>query len=300
MEENNQNIKKKNPFIVIVSILLIISIGCAIYGYLNKDNDTNINSNETSNTASNNVDDGENIEDNIEENNQTNSTSIISTEVNDEPSSEDEILEDDGSENKELLTKKDSSYEYSYYQDDEEEANNEVVSFKINNKEVIEEIGFVSEISEIKKYNDFIAIKANYVATCGPDHNDLFIFDYKGNLLFKSGSISIEDLNRIKSDDSDEKWEKGYMTFDNYSYDDSKKQLNVAYLFNINTVLGDCVGDGKLFCEVSKNNTIYTKITLTSSLKNGIFEKEQITEKKAFSIKDFDTKDLELYNSYCK
>ena len=37
MEDNNQNSKKKNPFIAIVAVLLVISIGCTLCGYLNKD-----------------------------------------------------------------------------------------------------------------------------------------------------------------------------------------------------------------------------------------------------------------------
>lgn len=300
--ENNHNIEmnqdnggKKSGVIVFVIILLIVCCCACVIGYitLNKNDDNSAtNSNETTNTTMNYVDDD-----------QTNSTSTISTEVNDEPSNESEIINDEGSEEeRELLTKKDKDYVYTYYYDEEDEYGNEVVSFKIKDKDVIDDIGFVSEISEIKKYNDFIAIKANYVATCGPDHNDLFIFDYNGNILFKSGSISIEDLSKWKNTDDDDKWYVGQMQLASYKYNENDKQLEVTYSFNIYSVMGDCSGEEEEehFCNASKKGTLYDNAVITTKFSNGKFGEETVSSKNVFNINNYDDNDKELYKESCK
>ncbi len=288
IEEKNDN----KPFSIVLIMVIIIVIGGGICLLLN--HEANIEEQKAPNETI--VEDNETVE---EENN----TEIEENETIErlEEGDFDNIIEENEEDapNKNLLTKTDKDYVYTYYKDDEEESQNEVTSFKINNIEVIDDIGFTSEIKEVKKYKNFLAIETLYVATCGPDHNDLFIFDYKGNLLFKSGSISIEDLERIKNTDTDDKWNTGYMTYDKYTYDENNKTLEVSYLFNINAVLGDCVGENKTFCLATKNKTLYSNIKLSLKYNNGKLENETVVDKTELKIDNFNEEDKSLIDSYC-
>ena len=301
MDLNYNDESNSKSFVFIIVVILVVCLLLFVGSLFNKDNEQEEIS--TNNETINELTDVENNTENetvVEENKTTTNSTL--TDANVSEGDFDNIISDDGSNvpEKNLLTKKDKDYEYSYYYNDNDETGNEVQSFIINGKEVIDDIGFTSEIVDVKKYKDIIAIKTYYLATCGPSHNDLFVFDYKGNILFESGSVSIEDLNKIKSDDTDEKWEKGYMTFDSYTYDETNKTLKVGYYFNISVVVNDCSGTSKTFCTVSKDNTIYSSMTLSTKLNNGKFEKENVIEKKEFNINDYDSYEIESYNSFCK
>ena len=230
MEENNQNIKKKNPFIVIVSILLIISIGCTIYGYLNKDNKKTIINNEITNTNENNdtqIDLSENVT----------TEDLNYTQINDNETEDDEENSDD------YLIKKDEDYEYKYridYFDDEktEIFDGEILYFKIRNKDVLDKMDeYIGVIKEVKKYKEFIAI----VADCDMplSYTSLYIFDYEGRLLFVNEDYSVVDPENGKDSYATDDKDSGHLEFDSYTYSDESKILEMKYNFDILRVIGE-------------------------------------------------------------
>ena len=169
MEDNiEKNNKRNKSFIVIVVILVTLCVCAFLFNYLHKDK-TNINI--ENNQTKLQEDDIQGEQNNLMLNN--NDTSFNETK-------------------NDIVTKKDEAYEY-LYSDDEDYYNKEVISFKINGKEVIESFNEVkpNEINDVKKYKDFLVIDALYANTGGVDYSKLFIFDYNGNLLFETSTISI-------------------------------------------------------------------------------------------------------------
>ena len=207
---------------------------------------------------------------------------------------------------REYLTKKDKDYEYKYYLDDEDEYASEVISFKINGKEIINRYDGITEIPNIKKYNDFIAIEEYFANTGGPSYTDLYIYDYKGNLLFVSEDVSILDLKDLINGDSNEKWNTGYMYYDSYTYDEESKNLEVKYVLNIYSLLGEAVASipwddrSKMpFCIASKSKTLYDKATISQTLNNNKFDNRKIIDKTEFNINNYSSSEKELYYSEC-
>ena len=116
-------------------------------------------------------------------------------------------------------------------------------------------------------YNNSIFVSFIYTPAQGTS------WDKLNSSIFKSGSISIEDLSKWKNTDDDDKWYVGQMQLSSYKYNENDKQLEVTYGFNIYSVIGDCSGEEEEehFCKASKKGTLYDNAVITTKISNGKF-----------------------------
>ena len=219
---------------------------------------------------------------------------------------EDNKVEIDEEDERDIQIKKDEDYEYAYYYDKDWKYTNEVLYFKVNGKKVLDDSDNISEILTIKKYKDFIAVETDSHWKGIVSEKHLYIYDYTGNKLYSSENLSLLDLTDLDFGADNEKLNSGDMYYNSYSYDEKSKKLEIKYKFDLYSRIGDVDPSAPPtdrsdtpFCIASKTKTLYDSATISLTLKNKKFEDRTVLDKTVFNIKNYSEKDQDVYYTEC-
>ncbi len=215
-------------------------------------------------------------------------TNTTTTTAVGEPSSEedDNDMGEEEEDEPKLVTKKTSKYEYEIEYGDTDE----VKLFKIGGKDVKKQIEIDYHIENIEEYPDFLLIQTANYGSCSYSSKDgghIFIFNYSGDLIFKTDKRDAYDKNTVNISKEEKKYlAQTYLTVfwkDSYSYNTTTKKLTIKY-----TIYGVGYDDEKVECdlEVNKNYCSATKDKNITAIevveyeyKNGKFINEKVKER---------------------